>query len=305
LLLAEANQWPADVRPYFGEGDECHMAFHFPLMPRIFMALRLQDVKPVTDIMAQTPPIPETCQWALFLRNHDELTLEMVTTDERDYMYLAYSADPRMRLNLGIRRRLAPLMENSRRRIELLNSLLFSFPGTPIIYYGDEIGMGDNVYLGDRNGVRTPMQWTGGWNSGFSAADPERLYQPLISNPVYGYQAVNVENQRRQQNSLFSWTKRLIQVRRSTRVLGRGTIEFLKPANHRVLVYVRSLDSEKILVVNNLAGTAQAVELDLHAFAGAIPIEMFGGSLFPRIRERPYVLTLGPYDFYWFKLRWL
>jgi len=305
MLLAEANMWPEDVRPYFGDGDGFHMAFHFPLMPRMFMALRLEDRKPLVEIVERTPEIPASCQWGLFLRNHDELTLEMVTDAERDYMYEEYARDPVARINLGIRRRLAPLLEGDRRRIELMNALLLSLPGSPVLYYGDEIGMGDNVYLGDRNGVRTPMQWTGGWNSGFSAADPERLYQPLISNPVYGYQAVNVENQRRQQNSLFSWTKRLIQVRRSTRVLGRGTIEFLKPANHRVLVYVRSLDSEKILVVNNLAGTAQAVELDLHAFAGAIPIEMFGGSLFPRIRERPYVLTLGPYDFYWFKLRWL
>jgi maltose alpha-D-glucosyltransferase/alpha-amylase len=305
MLLAEANMWPEDVRPYFGDADGFHMAFHFPLMPRMFMALRLEDRKPLVEIVERTPEIPASCQWGLFLRNHDELTLEMVTDAERDYMYEEYARDPVARINLGIRRRLAPLLEGDRRRIELMNALLLSLPGSPVLYYGDEIGMGDNVYLGDRNGVRTPMQWTGGWNSGFSAADPERLYQPLISNPVYGYQAVNVENQRRQQNSLFSWTKRLIQVRRSTRVLGRGTIEFLKPANHRVLVYVRSLDSEKILVVNNLAGTAQAVELDLHAFAGAIPIEMFGGSLFPRIRERPYVLTLGPYDFYWFKLRWL
>ena len=305
MLLAEANMWPEDVRPYFGDGDGFHTAFHFPLMPRMFMALRLEDRKPLVEIVERTPEIPASCQWGLFLRNHDELTLEMVTDAERDYMYEEYARDPVARINLGIRRRLAPLLEGDRRRIELMNALLLSLPGSPVLYYGDEIGMGDNVYLGDRNGVRTPMQWTGGWNSGFSAADPERLYQPLISNPVYGYQAVNVENQRRQQNSLFSWTKRLIQVRRSTRVLGRGTIEFLKPANHRVLVYVRSLDSEKILVVNNLAGTAQAVELDLHAFAGAIPIEMFGGSLFPRIRERPYVLTLGPYDFYWFKLRWL
>jgi len=305
MLLAEANMWPQDVRPYFGDGDGFHMAFHFPLMPRIFMALRLEDRKPLVEIVERTPEIPASCQWGLFLRNHDELTLEMVTDAERDYMYEEYARDPVARINLGICRRLAPLLDGDRRRIELMNALLLSLPGSPVLYYGDEIGMGDNVYLGDRNGVRTPMQWTGGWNSGFSVADPERLYQPLISNPVYGYQAVNVENQRRQQNSLFSWTKRLIQVRRSTRVLGRGTIEFLKPANHRVLVYVRSLDSEKILVVNNLSGTAQAVELDLHDFAGAIPIEMFGGSLFPRIRERPYVVTLGPYDFFWFKLRWL
>ena len=303
VLLAEANMWPENVRPYFGAGDEFHMAFHFPLMPRMFMALRLEDRKPLVEIVERTPDIPGACQWALFLRNHDELTLEMVTDAERDYMYEEYARDPVARINLGIRRRLAPLLDGDRRRIELMNALLLSLPGSPVLYYGDEIGMGDNVYLGDRNGVRTPMQWTGGWNGGFSSADPERLYQPLISNPVYGYQAVNVESQRRQENSLLNWTKRLIQVRRSTRVFGRGSIEFLRPANHRVLAYVRSLDSETVLVVNNLAGTAQAVELDLRGLAGAIPIEMFGRSLFPRIGERPYVMTLGPYDFFWFRLR--
>jgi len=305
MLLAEANMWPEDVRPYFGDGDEFHMAFHFPIMPRMFMALRLEDRKPLVEIIERTPDIPAACQWGLFLRNHDELTLEMVTDAERDYMYEEYARDPVARINLGIRRRLAPLLDGDRRRIELMNALLLSLPGSPVLYYGDEIGMGDNVYLGDRNGVRTPMQWTGGWNGGFATADPERLYQPLISNPVYGYQAVNVESQRRQENSLLNWTKRLIQVRRSTQVFGRGSIEFLKPANHRVLAYVRSLDSEKVLVVNNLSGTAQAVELDLRALAGAIPIEMFGRSLFPRIRDRPYVMTLGPYDFFWFRLRWL
>jgi len=305
VLLAEANMWPEEVRPYFGEGDEFHMAFHFPIMPRMFMALRLEDRKPLVEIIERTPDIPAACQWGLFLRNHDELTLEMVTDAERDYMYEEYARDPVARINLGIRRRLAPLLDGDRRRIELMNALLLSLPGSPVLYYGDEIGMGDNVYLGDRNGVRTPMQWTGGWNGGFATADPERLYQPLISNPVYGYQAVNVESQRRQENSLLNWTKRLIQVRRSTQVFGRGSIEFLKPANHRVLAYVRSLDSEKVLVVNNLSGTAQAVELDLRALAGAIPIEMFGRSLFPRIRDRPYVMTLGPYDFFWFRLRWL
>jgi maltose alpha-D-glucosyltransferase/alpha-amylase len=305
MLLAEANMWPEAVRPYFGDGDGFHMAFHFPLMPRMFMALRLEDRKPLVEIVERTPEIPASCQWGLFLRNHDELTLEMVTDAERDYMYEEYARDPVARINLGIRRRLASLLDGDRRRIELMNALLLSLPGSPVLYYGDEIGMGDNIYLGDRNGVRTPMQWTGGWNSGFSTADPERLYQPLISNPVYGYQAVNVESQRRQENSLLSWTKRLIQVRRSTRVFGRGSIEFLKSANHRVLAYVRRLDAEKVLVVNNLSGTAQAVELDLHDLAGAIPIEMFGRSLFPRIRERPYVMTLGPYDFFWFKLRWL
>jgi maltose alpha-D-glucosyltransferase/alpha-amylase len=305
MLLAEANMWPEEVRPYFGAGDEFHMAFHFPLMPRMFMALRLEDRKPLVEIVERTPDIPGTCQWGLFLRNHDELTLEMVTDAERDYMYDEYARDAVARINLGIRRRLAPLLDGDRRRIELMNALLLSLPGSPVLYYGDEIGMGDNVYLGDRNGVRTPMQWTGGWNGGFSNADPERLYQPLISNPVYGYQAVNVESQRRQENSLLNWTKRIIQVRRSSRVFGRGSIEFLRPANHRVLAYVRSLDGEKVLVVNNLAGTAQAVQLDLRSLAGAIPIEMFGRSLFPRIGEGPYVMTLGPYDFFWFRLRWL
>jgi maltose alpha-D-glucosyltransferase/alpha-amylase len=305
MLLAEANMWPEEVRPYFADGDEFHMAFQFPLMPRMFMALRLEDRKPIVEIVERTPEIPQTCQWGLFLRNHDELTLEMVTDAERDYMYEEYARDPVARINLGIRRRLATLLEGDRRRIELMNALLFSLPGSPILYYGDEIGMGDNIYLGDRNAVRTPMQWTGGWNAGFSTADPERLYHPLISNPVYGYQAINVESQRRQDSSLLNWTKRLIRVRQSTRVFSRGSIEFLNPANHRVLAYVRSLDSEKVLVVNNLSGTAQAAEMDLRPLAGAIPIEMFGRSLFPRIHEAPYFMTLGPYDFFWFKLRWL
>jgi maltose alpha-D-glucosyltransferase / alpha-amylase len=305
VLLAEANQWPEDVRAYFGDGDEFHMAFHFPLMPRMFMALRLEDRKPIVEIVERTPAIPGTCQWGIFLRNHDELTLEMVTDAERDYMYEEYARDPIARLNLGIRRRLAPLLEGDRRRIELMNGLLMSLPGSPIVYYGDEIGMGDNIYLGDRNGVRTPMQWSGGWNGGFSTADPERLAQPLISNPVYGYQAVNVESQRRLDHSLLNWMRRLIRVRRSTRVFSRGSITFLRPANHRVLAYTRALDDEIVLVVNNLASTAQVAELDLRELAGAVPIEMFGLSLFPRIGELPYVLTLGPYDFYWFRLRWL
>jgi maltose alpha-D-glucosyltransferase/alpha-amylase len=303
MLLAEANMWPEDVRPYFGDGDEFHMAFHFPIMPRMFMALRLEDRKPLVDIMERTPAIPEACQWGLFLRNHDELTLEMVTEVEREYMWDEFAADPRARLNLGIRRRLAPLLDGDRRRIELMNAILMSLPGSPIIYYGDEIGMGDNIYLGDRNGVRTPMPWTGGWNAGFSSADPERLWLPLVSNPVYGYQAVNVESQRRTPSSLLHWMQRLIEVRRSSPVFGRGAIELLAPANHRVLAYVRTLDRERVLVVNNLASTAQAVELDLGAFAGSIPVEMFGASLFPRIGTTPYVLTLGPYDFYWFRLR--
>jgi maltose alpha-D-glucosyltransferase/alpha-amylase len=305
VLLAEANQWPEDVRAYFGDGDEFHMAFHFPLMPRMFMALRLEDRKPLVEIVERTPPIPDTCQWGIFLRNHDELTLEMVTDAERDYMYEEYARDPVARLNLGIRRRLAPLLEGDRRRVELMNGLLMSLPGSPIVYYGDEIGMGDNIYLGDRNGVRTPMQWNGGWNAGFSTADPERLAQPLISNPLYGYQAVNVESQRRADHSLLNWMRRLIRVRKSTRVFSRGSITFLHPANHRVLAYTRSIDGDTVLVVNNLSGTAQVAELDLRPLDGAIPIEMFGRSLFPRIGELPYMLTLGPYDFYWFKLRWL
>ncbi len=303
MLLAEANQWPADVSAYFGNGDEFHMAFHFPLMPRIFMAVQLEDRKPIVEILEQTPQIPANSQWCIFLRNHDELTLEMVTDVERDYMYDEYAKDKTMRLNLGIRRRLAPMMDNDRRRIELLNVLLMSMPGTPIIYYGDEIGMGDNIYLGDRNGVRTPMQWNGGWNAGFSGADPERLYSPLISNPVYGYQAINVEAQKRVPHSLLSWMKRLIEVRKSTQVFSRGSIEFLRPSNHRVLAYVRQLEDQKILVVNNLSSTAQAVELDLRQFKGNIPIEMSGRNLFPRIGDLPYLLTLGPYQSYWFRLR--
>jgi len=303
LLLAEANQWPSDVRAYFGEGDEFHMAFHFPLMPRMFMALKLEDRKPMIDILEKTPDIPAASQWGLFLRNHDELTLEMVTEEERDYMYDEYALDKTARLNLGIRRRLAPLVENDRRRVELMHAMLLSLPGSPIIYYGDEIGMGDNVYLGDRNGVRTPMQWNGDWNAGFSSADPERLYLPTIANPVYGYQTVNVESQRRSEHSLLSWMKRIIRVRKSMKVFGRGSIEFLKPANHRVLAYVRQFEREVVLVVNNLSSAAHAVELDLSRFQGAIPVEMFGGNLFPRVGSLPYLLTLAPYQFYWFRLR--
>jgi maltose alpha-D-glucosyltransferase / alpha-amylase len=303
MLLAEANQWPSDVCAYFGDSNEFHMAFHFPLMPRMFMSVQLEDRKPIVEILEQTPQIPDSCQWCLFLRNHDELTLEMVTDIERDYMYDEYAKDKGMRLNLGIRRRLSPMMDNDRWRIQLLNGMLMSMPGTPIIYYGDEIGMGDNVYLGDRNGVRTPMQWNGGWNAGFSGADPERLYSPLISNPVYGYQAINVESQRRSQHSLLSWMRRIIHVRKSSRVLSRGSIEFLKPSNHRVLAYVRQLGDEKILVVNNLSRSAQAVELDLRQYKGSIPIEMFGGNIFPRIGDLNYLLTLGPYQFFWFRLR--
>jgi maltose alpha-D-glucosyltransferase / alpha-amylase len=303
FLLAEANQWPADVRPYFGDGDEFHMAFHFPLMPRMFMAVKLEDRKPIMDILQQTPDIPESCQWGIFLRNHDELTLEMVTDEERDYMYDMYALDVGARLNLGIRRRLAPLMENDRRRLELMNGMLMSLPGSPILYYGDEIGMGDNIYLGDRNGVRTPMQWSGSWNSGFSGADPERLYLPLLSNPVYGYQTVNVEAQRRSDHSFLSWMKKLIRVRKSSRAFSRGQIKFLQPRNHRVFAYIRELGNERTLVVNNLSKAAQVVELDLRPFEGSIPIEMFGGNPFPRIGQLPYLLTLGPYNFYWFRLR--
>jgi maltose alpha-D-glucosyltransferase / alpha-amylase len=303
MLLAEANQWPADLRPYFGDGDEFNMAFHFPLMPRMFMGLKLEDRKPITEILQQTPEIPASCQWSIFLRNHDELTLEMVTDIERDYMYDEYAKDKSMRLNLGIRRRLAPLLDNDRRRIELMNGMLMSLPGTPIIYYGDEIGMGDNVNLGDRNGVRTPMQWDGGWNGGFSSADPEMVYSPLMLNPVYGFQALNVQSQKRFDHSLLSWMKRLIRVRKSTPVFGRGSIEFLYPANHRVLAYVRQLGRETVLVVNNLSNSAQAVELDLKRYKGNVLIEMFGRNLFPRIGDLPYLLTMGSYEFFWFRLR--
>jgi maltose alpha-D-glucosyltransferase/alpha-amylase len=303
MLLAEANQWPSDVIQYFGREDECHMAFHFPLMPRIFMALRLEDRHPITEIMAQTPAIPPSCQWGLFLRNHDELTLEMVTDEERDYMYLAYSADPRMRVNVGIRRRLAPLMENNRRRIELMNSLLFSFPGTPILYYGDEIGMGDNIYLGDRNGVRTPMQWTADRNAGFSRANPAKLYSQVIMDPVYGYQAVNVESEQSDSSSLLHWMRNMIALRKLFRVFGRGTLEFLEPENRKVLAYIRRYQEEQVLCVANLSRFGQPVELDLSAIAGMTPVEMLGFTEFPTIGKAPYRLTLGPYGFFWFELQ--
>jgi maltose alpha-D-glucosyltransferase/alpha-amylase len=301
-LIAEANQWPSDVCQYFGADDECHMAFHFPLMPRIFMALRHEDRHPITEIMAQTPPIPSGSQWGLFLRNHDELTLEMVTDEERDYMYLAYSSDPRMRLNLGIRRRLAPLVDNNRRRIELLNSLLFSFPGTPFIYYGDEIGMGDNIYIRDRNGVRTPMQWSADRNAGFSRANPSQLYSPVILDPVYNYEAINVENQQSDPSSLLSWMRNMIALRKLFKVFGRGSLHFLEPENRKVLAYLRQLDDERVLCVANLSRFAQPVELDLSALAGMTPVEMLGYTEFPSIRRSPYSLTLGPYGFYWFEL---
>lgn len=303
LLLAEANQWPEDVQEYFGRGDECHMAYHFPLMPRIYMAIAQEDRFPITDILRQTPDIPASCQWALFLRNHDELTLEMVTDVERDYLWTTYANDPRARINVGIRRRLAPLMDNDRRKIELMNSLLLSFPGTPIIYYGDEIGMGDNIYLGDRNGVRTPMQWSPDRNGGFSRCDPARLYAPPIMDPVYGYQSVNVEAQSRSLSSLLSATKRLISVRKSTLAFGRGTMTFIRPANRAVLAYVRQYRDEVILCVANLSRAAQATELDLSPWKDRIPQEMLGRTRFPAIGELPYMVTLGPYGFYWFQLQ--
>ena len=303
LLLAEANQWPPDVVPYFGDGtDECHMAFHFPLMPRMYIAQRREDSTPIIEIMARTPEIPPQCQWAIFLRNHDELTLEMVTDEERDYMYTEYARDPRMRINVGIRRRLAPLMDNGRRQIELMNALLMSMPGTPIVYYGDEIGMGDNVYLGDRNGVRTPMQWTGDRNAGFSQGDTAALYSPLIVDNPYNYQAVNVEAQERFPSSLLHWMRSLIRVRKQYRAFGRGTWESLPASNRRVLVFLRKYENETLLCVNNLSRYVQYTELDLAHFSGCSPIELFSEGAFPLITDKPYLLTLGPYTFLWFRL---
>ena len=302
MLLAEANQWPEDVQAYFGDGDECHMLFHFPLMPRMYMAIAQEDRFPITDIMRQTPDIPPECHWAVFLRNHDELTLEMVTDRERDYLWEFYAADRRARLNLGIRRRLAPLLENDRRRIELMNNLLLTMPGTPIIYYGDEIGMGDNLHLGDRDGVRTPMQWSPDRNGGFSRADPAGLILPLIMDPIYGYEAVNVEAQWRNPHSLLHWTKRMLLVRSRHKAFGRGTLRFLRPHNRKMLTYLREYEGEAILCVVNLSRAAQAVELDLQEFAGRIPVELLGGSAFPPIGQLPYLLTLPPYGFYWFAL---
>jgi maltose alpha-D-glucosyltransferase / alpha-amylase len=302
LFLAEANQWPEDVLPYFGDGDECHMAFHFPLMPRIFMALAQEDRHPIVEIMHQTPEIPDSCQWAIFLRNHDELTLEMVTDRERDYMYQTYATDPRMRINVGIRRRLASMMENDRPRIELLNSLLMSMPGTPIIYYGDEIGMGDNIFLGDRDAVRTPMQWSGDRNAGFSRTEPARLYLPPIMDPVHSYEAVNVEAQGRSAGSLLNWMKRIIAVRKAHRAFGRGTLEFLHPGNRKVIAYLREHEDEAILCVANLSRSAQPVELDLSRFRGLVPVELLGNSSFPPLGDLPYFLTLPGYGFYWFRL---
>ena len=302
VLLAEANQWPEDVREYFGDGDECHMAYHFPLMPRMYMAIAEEDRHPIVEIMQQTPEIPASAQWAIFLRNHDELTLEMVTSKERDYMYRMYAADARARINLGIRRRLASLMDNDPDRIKLMNSLLLSMPGSPIIYYGDEIGMGDNIYLGDRNGVRTPMQWSPDRNAGFSRADPQRLYLPPIMDPVYGFQAVNVEAQSRDPASLLHWMKRLLAVRRASRAFGRGRLAFLKPGNRKVLAYLREHEDEAILCVANLGRSAQPVELDLRHYRGRVPIELLGRTAFPPIGDLPYLLTLPAHGFYWFRL---
>jgi maltose alpha-D-glucosyltransferase/alpha-amylase len=316
VLLAEANQWPGDVVEYFGDpsvgGDECHMAFHFPLMPRIFMAVRREQRYPISEIMAQTPPIPEGCQWGIFLRNHDELTLEMVTDDERDYMYAEYAKDPRMKANIGIRRRLAPLLDNDRNQLELFTALLLSLPGSPVMYYGDEIGMGDNIWLGDRDGVRTPMQWTVDRNAGFSTSDPQRLYLPLNMDPIYGYQALNVEAQQRNPGSLLHWTKRMIEIRKRHRVFGLGGYEELSSSNPSVLAFVREhtgggeedgVDlADHILCVNNLSRFPQPVELDLRRFKGVTPVECMGGVTFPPIGDLPYLLTLPGHGFYWFQL---
>jgi maltose alpha-D-glucosyltransferase / alpha-amylase len=305
VLLAEANQWPEDVVAYFGNGDECQMAFHFPAMPRMFMSLRREDAVPVYEILDRTPSVPDNCQWGLFLRNHDELTLEMVTDEERDYMYEEYAKDPRMKLNLGIRRRLAPLLDGGRDEIELMHAILFSLPGSPVLYYGDEIGMGDNVYLGDRDGVRTPMQWTGDRNGGFSRADFAQLYLPPLMDPVYGYQACNVEAQLRTPTSMLRWLRRLVELRKQHPVFGLGTYEPLdgRSDNPRVFAHIRRYENDNLLCVHNFARSAQAVQLDLSEFEGMVPEEMFGRSSFPRIGKLPYLLTLGPRGFFWFQLR--
>jgi maltose alpha-D-glucosyltransferase / alpha-amylase len=303
MLLAEANQWPEDAVAYFGQGDECHMAFHFPVMPRLFMALHMEDRFPIVDILDQTPAIPENCQWALFLRNHDELTLEMVTDEERDYMYRVYAHDAQARINLGIRRRLAPLLGNDRRRVELMNALLFSLPGTPVIYYGDEIGMGDNIYLGDRDGVRTPMQWSSDRNAGFSRANPQKLYLPVIIDPEYHFESVNVEAQQNNPHSLLLWMKRLIALRKSHLAFGRGSIEFLSPSNRKVLAFIRRYEEQRILVVANLSRFVEYVELDLSAYRGMVAVELMGRKPFPPIGDLPYLLTLGPHSFYMFELQ--
>jgi maltose alpha-D-glucosyltransferase/alpha-amylase len=302
LLLAEANMWPEDLLPYFGTGDEFHMAFNFPLMPRMFMAIRREQSWPIIEIMDRLPGVPAGCQWATFLRNHDELTLEMVTDDERDYMYREYAKDPRMRINLGIRRRLAPLVDDDRSQAELLHSMLLSLPGSPVLYYGDEILMGDNVYLGDRNGVRTPMQWTGDRNAGFSRADPSRLYSGVLQDPLFHYQARNVEAATRSPKSFLMWLRRIIRVRKSYPAFGRGTLRFLGCENRRVIAYLREHEGTTLLIVNNLSQFAQPAELDLRPFAGSVPVELLGNQEFPRITERPYFLSLGAYSFYWFRL---
>ena len=303
LLLAEANQWPEDAVPYFGKGDEFHMAFHFPIMPRLFMAIGMEDRFPIIDILRQTPPIPENCQWAIFLRNHDELTLEMVTDEERDYMYRVYANDPDARLNLGIRRRLAPLLNNDRRKLEMMNALLFSLPGTPVVYYGDEIGMGDNIYLGDRNGVRTPMQWSANRNAGFSHANPQQLYLPAITDPAYHYKSVNVETQQANPDSFLSWMKRIIALNKRYKAFGRGSIEFLQPENHKVLVFLRRYQGETILVIANLSHLGQQTQLDLKEFNGYRLINLFGPVEFTPVTDSKYPFTLSPYAFYWFSLQ--
>jgi maltose alpha-D-glucosyltransferase / alpha-amylase len=302
VLLAEANQWPADVVEYFGDGDECQMAFHFPVMPRMFMAVRREEAVPIYEILDQTPQIPDSCQWGLFLRNHDELTLEMVTDEERDYMYSEYAKDPRMKINVGIRRRLAPLLDNGRDEIELMTAILFSLPGSPVLYYGDEIAMGDNVFLGDRDGVRTPMQWSSDRNGGFSRADFAQLYAPPLMDPVYGYQAVNVEAELRTATSLLRWVHRFIALRKEHPVFGFGTYEPIEPSNRRIFAHIRRFEDDLVLCVHNLARSAQATELDLSNYQGRYPVELFGRSRFPRIGELPYLLTLAPRGFYWFEL---
>jgi len=302
VLLAEANQWPRDLIAYFGSGDEFNMAFNFPLMPRLFMALRREQAWPIIEIMDQIPPIPSDCQWALFLRNHDELTLEMVTDDERDYMYQEYAKDPRMRINFGIRRRLAPLMDNDRRQLELLYAMLFSLPGSPVIYYGDEIGMGDNIYLGDRHSVRTPMQWTGDRNAGFSRTDPSRLYQPVLLDPVYHYQANNVEAQLRSPTSLLCWLRRLIRLRKKYPAFSRGTLKFVPCENRKVVAFLREYQGQTILAINNLSAYAQPVELNLRNFHGQVPRELLGNHFFPKIGTAPYFLSLSSHAFFWFCL---
>ena len=307
VLLAEANQWPEDVVEYFGDhetgGNECHMAFHFPLMPRLFMAVRRESRYPISEILATTPKIPENCQWGIFLRNHDELTLEMVTDEERDYMYAEYAKDPRMKSNVGIARRLAPLLDNDRNQIELFTGLLLSLPGSPVLYYGDEIGMGDNIYLGDRDGVRTPMQWNADRNGGFSKADPQQLYLPVILDPVYGYQSINVESQMRSSSSLLQWTRKMIHIRRQHPVFGMGSYEELGSSNPSVLAFVREFGDDRVLCVNNLSRFPQPVELDLRRFEGSVPVELTGLVQFPRIGELPYLLSLPGHGFLWFALR--